>query len=95
MDYAFQYIIDNGLCDNSSYPYTANSSDMCLNTTCSKVVHIQNFTDIKPDNEHSLAKAVAKQPVAVAIEADMQSFQMYKSGIYSDSNTRVQESGQL
>ena len=85
MDNAFQYIIDNGLCANSSYPYTANSSGICLNTTCPKIVHIKNFTDIQP-NEHSLAKAVHRQPVSVAIQANLQSFQMYKSGIYSDPN---------
>jgi C1A family cysteine protease len=84
MDNAFQYIIDNGLCTNSSYPYQANSGQ-CMNTTCHKVVHIKKYHDIKP-NEHALARAVVKQPVSVAIQANLQSFQLYKSGIYSDPN---------
>jgi C1A family cysteine protease len=84
MDAAFQYVIDNGLCANQSYPYTANDTGTCLNTTCQKVVHITNFSDIQPNNEHALAKAVTRQPVAVAIQANLQSFQLYTSGIYSD-----------
>ena len=84
MDAAFQYIIDNGLCSNSSYPYTANSTGTCLNTTCQKVVHLRKYHDIKTNDEHALARAVVKQPVSVAIQADLQSFQLYKSGIYSD-----------
>jgi C1A family cysteine protease len=85
MDNAFQYIIDNGLCANNSYPYQANSGQ-CMNTTCQKVVHIKKYHDIKTNDEHALAKAVARQPVSVAIQANLQSFQLYKSGIYSDPN---------
>ena len=83
MDAAFQYVIDNGLCLNQSYPYTATDG-ICQNTTCQKVVHIKNFSDIVKNDEHALAKAVTKQPVSVAIQANLQSFQLYTSGIYSD-----------
>jgi len=57
-----------------------------MNTTCHKVVHIKKYHDIKPNDEHALARAVVKQPVSVAIQANLQSFQLYKSGIYSDPN---------
>ena len=83
MDNAFEYIIQNGLCLNVSYPY--NGSDgQCQNQTCTKKVHIDTYYDVPHNNEEQLEKAVAKQPVSVAIQANLQSFQLYKKGIYSD-----------
>ena len=83
MDNAFKYIIQNGLCSNASYPYIGTDST-CSNTTCTKVVKMKHFKDIPSRNEHALMHAVSKQPVSVAIQANLQSFQLYKSGIYSD-----------
>ena len=83
MDSAFQYVIQNGLCLNQSYPYTANDGQ-CQNQTCTKKVHIDKYYDVPPNNEKQLEKAVSRQPVSVAIQANQQSFQLYKKGIYSD-----------
>tara|TARA_Y100000389_G_C17430382_1_gene502211 strand:+ start:249 stop:1106 length:858 start_codon:yes stop_codon:yes gene_type:complete len=82
MDLAFKYIINNGLCDNSSYPY--NAIDGQCNNTCQSLVKISNYTDIIPNQEKMLMRAVQHQPVSVAIQANKRSFQMYQSGIYSD-----------
>jgi len=82
MDLAFQYIIENGLCSNISYPYTAE--DEQCNNTCKSLVQISNYSDIIPNQEKMLMRAVQHQPVSVAIQANKRSFQMYKSGIYSD-----------
>ena len=38
------------------------------------------------DNESALAYAVAMEPVQVAVKADLPSFQLYKNGVYDDSN---------
>ena len=84
MDNAFQYVMDNGLCTNKSYPYTAQDSNQCQQ--CDKVVTITNYTDVKQNDEHVLEKAVMINPVSVAIQANIQSFQLYKSGIYNDFN---------
>ena len=82
MDLAFQYIINNGLCSNSSYPYTA--VDGQCNNNCESLVKISNYSDIIQNNENILKRAVQRQPVSVAIQANKRSFQMYQSGIYSD-----------
>jgi len=79
---AFQYITENGLCSNISYPYTAE--DEQCNNTCKSLVQISNYSDIIPNQEKMLMRAVQHQPVSVAIQANKRSFQMYKSGIYSD-----------
>ena len=82
MDLAFQYIIENGLCSNLSYPYTAQDGQ-CQND-CKSIIKISNYSDIIPNDEQILKYAVQHQPVSVAIQANKRSFQMYKRGIYSD-----------
>ena len=88
MDLAFEYIINNGLCSNISYPYVA--TDETCNNTCESLVTISDFRDVIQNNEKSLMRAVSQQPVSVAIQANKRSFQFYKSGIYSDPNCGFQ-----
>lgn len=85
---SFQYIIENGLCSNFSYPYTAE--DGICNDTCKSLVQISNYSDIIPNQEKMLMSAVQYQPVSVAIQANKRSFQMYKSGIYNDPDCGFQ-----
>ena len=81
MDLGFQYIIDNGLCTNLSYPYVA--SDQECQKDCSSVVNITKYGDLRQNDEFNLLLGVVQQPVSVAIQANKRSFQLYQSGIYS------------
>jgi len=82
MDEAFQYLIDNkGLCLEADYPYEAVDSN-CRSTQCTNAVTITGFVDVKVDSEEALQKAVAVQPVSVAIEADQPGFQFYHGGVF-------------
>jgi KDEL-tailed cysteine endopeptidase len=83
MDLAFQYIINNSLCTNLSYPYTAQDGN-CSVEQCNPIVKISNYTDVIKNNETALKSASAINPVSVAIQANKRSFQMYQSGIYND-----------
>ena len=83
MKYGFQYVVQNGLCLNQSYPYNATVG-FCKNQTCTKKVFIDKYHAVMPNNEKQLEKAVANQPVSVAIQANTRSFQLYKKGIYTD-----------
>ena len=90
MDQAFQYIIDNGgLCSEKDYPYDA-SDNQCESSECKNVVKISSYSDVTPNNEKSLKRAVAQQPVSVAIQANSQSFQHYSGGVYDDINCGTQ-----
>ena len=40
MDNGFNYIIENSLCSNLTYPYVAQNN-ICSNTTCDKVAKIK------------------------------------------------------
>ena len=88
MDLGFQYIIDNGLCTNLTYPYVA--SDQECQKDCSSVVNITKYGDLRQNDEFNLLLGVAQQPVSVAIQANKRSFQLYQSGIYSDIDCGTQ-----
>jgi len=84
MDNGFQYIIDNnGLCSGDEYPYNTEQG-ICQSDKCDNIVTINNYSDVVKQNEHILKIAVSKQPVSVAIQANISSFKFYKSGVYQD-----------
>ena len=82
-DSAFKYMINNGQCSESSYPYTSGitkTAGPCQK--CTKTpVQFSGCFDVTPNDQISLKAAVAKQPVVVAIEADTRYFQSYSGGI--------------
>jgi C1A family cysteine protease len=82
MDNAFKWVEENGICAEADYPYVSGSGTTGLcKTTCTPVVKITDFHDVPQQNETALQYAVSQQPVSVAIEADKQVFQLYKSGV--------------
>ena len=78
MDDAFQYAMDNGMCLESAYPYTAKGGDC---QKCDTVVEISSCTDVTKNNQVDLKEAVSRGPVSIAIEADTKAFQLYTSGV--------------
>ncbi len=84
MDGAFKFIMDNGQCSLSSYPYTSGvtkTGGTCEQKTCQPVAHISSCSDVKPNDQLSLKAAVAQQPVSIAISADTRLFQSYSGGV--------------
>jgi KDEL-tailed cysteine endopeptidase len=81
MEGAFKYLIQNGQCSLSSYPYTSGNGQSGSCKSCTKVAQFSACFDVKPNDQISLKGAVAQQPVAVAIEADTRYFQSYSGGI--------------
>jgi len=85
MDDAFQFVIDNnGICLETGYPYQG-SQGVCKET-CDNIIRISNYSDIPPNNETYLKHAVSQQPISIAIQANLPSFQFYSRGIYNDSD---------
>ncbi|KAJ3681180.1 hypothetical protein LUZ60_015669 [Juncus effusus] len=81
MDYAFEYIKRNGgITSESTYPYTA-ADGTCESST--PVVTIDGHEDVPKNNEKALMKAVANQPVSVAIDASGKDFQFYSKGVFT------------
>lgn len=83
MDYAFQYITKHGgIAAEDAYPYRARQANSC-NKKPSAVVTIDGYEDVPANDEAALKKAVAAQPVAVAIEASGSHFQFYSEGVFA------------
>ncbi|KAF8731018.1 hypothetical protein HU200_016898 [Digitaria exilis] len=86
MDYAFQYIMKNGgITTESNYPYLAEQRSCIKVKERSHDVTIDGYEDVPANNEDALQKAVANQPVAVAIDASGQDFQFYSEGVFTGS----------
>lgn len=83
MDFAFDYIIQNGGIDTEEdYPYNATENICQLGKQDRHVVTIDDYADVPPNDEKALAQAVSHQPVSVAIEADQRAFQLYVGGVF-------------
>lgn len=82
MDNAFKYAEQAGMCTEDSYPYQGKNN-ICM-TNCTVAIasgDVTGFKDVESSSENALMEAVAQQPVSIAIEADKQVFQLYKSGV--------------
>ncbi|KAK7351625.1 hypothetical protein VNO77_11209 [Canavalia gladiata] len=84
MDYAFMFIINNGgIHTEKDYPYRAVDGICNRHKIYGGVVTIDDYEDVPTHNELALKKAVANQPVSVAIEAAGREFQLYVSGVFT------------
>eukprot|EP00252_Welwitschia_mirabilis_P023993 TRINITY_DN6945_c0_g1_i1.p1 TRINITY_DN6945_c0_g1~~TRINITY_DN6945_c0_g1_i1.p1 ORF type:complete len:366 (+),score=93.59 TRINITY_DN6945_c0_g1_i1:72-1169(+) len=84
MDNAFKYIMETGgLAPEDVYPYMAEESTCDSKLQATGLVTIDGYKDVPPNNEKALKKAVAAQPVSVAIEAGGSNFQFYHKGIFT------------
>ncbi|KNA16247.1 hypothetical protein SOVF_090680 [Spinacia oleracea] len=84
MDYAFEFIIKNGGIDtDDDYPYKARDGICDTYRKNAKVVSIDDYEDAPVNDEKALQKAVANQPISVAIEGGGRDFQLYSSGIFT------------
>lgn len=83
MDFAFQYIKENGGIDTEkAYPYEA-IDDTCHYNPKAVGATDKGFVDIPQGDEKALMKAIATTgPVSVAIDASHESFQFYSEGVY-------------
>ncbi|KAH9329618.1 hypothetical protein KI387_001726, partial [Taxus chinensis] len=78
MDYAFQFIIENGgINTEADYPYTEADGQCDMLRKNSHAVVIDGYQDVPANSDEALMKAVAHQPVSVAIEAGGPEFQFY------------------
>ncbi|XP_010526865.1 PREDICTED: cysteine protease XCP1 [Tarenaya hassleriana] len=83
MDYAFEYIISSGgLHKEDDYPYLMEEGTCQEQKEDMELVTISGYEDVPHNDEESLLKALAHQPVSVAIEASGRDFQFYRGGVF-------------
>uniref|UniRef100_A0ACD5U3N3 Uncharacterized protein n=1 Tax=Avena sativa TaxID=4498 RepID=A0ACD5U3N3_AVESA len=84
MDDAFKFIIKNGgLTKESSYPYSAVDGKCKSGSTSAAT--IKSYEDVPTNDEGALMKAVASQPVSVAVDGGDMTFQFYSGGVMTGS----------
>uniref|UniRef100_A0ACD5YB45 Uncharacterized protein n=1 Tax=Avena sativa TaxID=4498 RepID=A0ACD5YB45_AVESA len=84
MDNAFEFIVENGgLTTETNYPYTGTDGSCNSNRASSSVASIKGHQDVPTNDEVSLQKAVAEQPVSVALDGGDNLFRFYKGGVLS------------
>ena len=79
MTNAFEYLKEHCLAYEGEYPYSA------LDNSCKTVkghAKITGYTSVPQSDVAQLAAAVAKQPVAIAVDAE--NWQLYSSGVFSN-----------
>jgi len=81
------YVAEFGIETEAAYPYTAVDGK-CAYNAAKTVFQNEGHIDIPKKDNDQLAAAVAKQPVSVAIDADLNSFNNYESGIYNPKNCK-------
>ncbi|KAJ8321970.1 hypothetical protein KUTeg_000441 [Tegillarca granosa] len=96
MTYSYVYVKkNNGIDTEASYPYVAKEGDCEFKKENVGATDI-GFFQIKKDSEKDLQAAVQSiGPIGNAIDGTRPSFQLYKSGVYSDpncSNTTINHS---
>ena len=85
MDYAFEFIKKNGgITSEAAYPYAAEDGS-CAAEKNVPVVTIDGHENVPANDENALLKAVANQPVSIAIEASGFDFQFYSEGVFTGS----------
>ena len=86
-DSAFKYMITNGQCSESSYPYVAGTTKTAGTChSCSSVTKYSACYDVTSNDQVALKGAVSKTPVVIAIEADTRYFQSYSGGILTSTS---------
>ena len=84
MDAAFMWARENPLMLESAYPYTSGTTKKdgeCKYKKAEGKSRVSGHTNVQADSQAQLDAAVSKQPVSVAVEADKNVFQHYKTGV--------------
>ncbi|XP_037480321.1 senescence-specific cysteine protease SAG39-like [Triticum dicoccoides] len=84
MDNVFEFVVENGgLATEADYPYTGADGSTCDSSTAAAT--ITGHEDVPANDEASLLKAVAAQPVSLAVDGGDNLFRFYKGGVLSGS----------
>lgn len=84
MENAYEYIKETGgVTSEQTYPYSARGGRCDTSKKNSPIVKIDGFENVPENDENALKKAIAQQPVSIAIDAGGLSFQLYREGVYN------------
>jgi hypothetical protein len=83
MDFAFEYLEENGFCTEAQYKYTARDGTCGYKKNgCSAGPKDKKFVDVQIGDEAALLAELINGPVAIAVDANNWSF--YSGGVFSN-----------
>lgn len=89
---AYEWIMANGgLSTEASYGSYLAANGWCgvNRTVVEPLVKLSNYVQVEKGNEHALMDAIAnKGPTSVSIDASLDSFSFYSSGVYYDAKCK-------
>lgn len=74
IDWAFDYISENGLDLETTYPYEAKDGTCRIKADEASKYKIDSHVDVTPYSDEEMQKALQLGPVSIAIEADTYTF---------------------
>ncbi|KAJ8524714.1 hypothetical protein ON010_g16402 [Phytophthora cinnamomi] len=86
-EYALDYVQQNGLCTEDSYPYTADSgyADSCSSSCEAKETGLTGYSQVS--GEDGLLSAINEHPVIVAVASGNNVWKQYTGGVVSSCDT--------
>nr|BAN40993.1 cysteine proteinase 3 precursor, putative [Entamoeba invadens] len=81
---AYEYIKANGIVQEKDYPYTAVDGS-CTVDVSKKYATITGYNSVPRKNDAELKAALVDGVVDVSIDASSAKFQLYKTGVYTDT----------
>ena len=81
---AFHYVQDNGITEESDYPYEAVDQSC---QTEGGAFKISGYVSVPHSDVDELAVAVTQQPIDIAVDAE--NWQLYSGGVFDDCGTNL------
>uniref|UniRef100_A0A9I9D9N7 Ervatamin-B-like n=1 Tax=Cucumis melo TaxID=3656 RepID=A0A9I9D9N7_CUCME len=84
---AFEFIMENGgITIEDNYPYYEGDGYCRRRRGYNERVRIDGYENVPRNNEYALMKAVAHQPIAVAIASEILKFDNYLQGMFTEQD---------
>ncbi|KAF5801909.1 putative chymopapain protein [Helianthus annuus] len=84
MENGYEFIKETGgVTTEQIYPYFARNGRCDISKRNSPVVKIDGFENVPANDESAMLRAVANQPVSIAIDAGGLNFQFYSQGVFN------------
>lgn len=87
---AWHYLQSHAEMTEASYPYTATDGTCVYSSSNNTGVLNVSHVNVTADSPDDMKAALANYPLSVAIQANQLSFQLYSSGIFTNTNCGTQ-----
>lgn len=86
--YALDYILENGLCSETGFPYVSDEGSVPSCTACSKLdAGIAGYDVLEVGDEAGLIESINARPTIVTVAAGNEAWKQYTGGVLSSCDT--------